>query len=224
MWEENNARIDLAEKYTIHQLNSSSAQQFLFDTKKIVICVVTTRRNSGGSYNPRYLLQSSTAFHALIGEEQIRTGRKDFSLMVCDVDPVQHPEAKRLSSFIPTIIKRLIEPLSINDEKINIKEKEKQDYVFCLRRAGIAARGGHVLMVEDDTLPKSELLRVLSILLYRTQLSNVAFIKVIKEKDFDLFYLHISIYFFFDRCFTPSVFKDISIPSLSAGWSGSACL
>ena len=90
----------------------------------IVICVVTTRRNSGGSYNPRYLLQSSTAFHALIGEEQIRTGRKDFSLMVCDVDPVQHPEAKKLSSFIPTIRKRLIEPLSINDEKINIKEKE----------------------------------------------------------------------------------------------------
>ena len=97
--------------------------------------------------------------------------------MICDVDPDEHPEAQKMSSFIPTTVRREIEPSS-RDEKVNIKEKEKRDYVFCLRQARVKSRGGHVLMVEDDTLPKPEMLRVLSILMSRTQLSNVAFIKV----------------------------------------------
>ena len=175
MIKENNERLDVAHDYLNH-LNSSQ-QNFLDAERNVVICLVTIRRNTGGSYNPNYLLQSSTSFHRAIREEQERSGRQEFSLMICDVDPDEHPEAQKLSSFIPTTVRREIEPSS-RDEKVNIKEKEKRDYVFCLRQARVKSRGGHVLMVEDDTLPRPEMLRVLSILMSRTQLSHVAFIKV----------------------------------------------
>ena len=175
MLEENNERLDFAHEYLV-DLNSSH-HSFL-DPAGIVICLVTIRRKTGGSYNPNYLLQSSTSFHRAIGEEQRRSGRQEFSLMICDVDHDEHPEAQKLSSFIPTTVRREVEPSS-RDEKVNIKEKEKRDYVFCLRQAHGKARGGHVLMVEDDTLPRPEMLRVMSHLISRTQLSSVAFIKVI---------------------------------------------
>ena len=178
MVEENNERLAVAHEYLIN-LNSSE-HNFLDAASRntiVVICLVTIRRNVGGSYNPDYLLQSSTAFHRAIKEEQGRSGRQEFSLIICDVDPEEHPEAQQMSSFMPTIVRREREPSS-RDEKINIKEREKRDYVFCLRQARDRAHGGHVLMVEDDTLPKPEMLRVLSILMSRTKLANVAFIKV----------------------------------------------
>ena len=178
MLEENNERLDLAHEYLIN-LNRSQ-QSFLDPAGTVVICLVTIRRNSGGSYNPNYLLQSSTAFHRAIREEQRRSGRQEFSLVICDVDPESHPEAQQMSSFIPTIVRREVEPSSRHDT-VNIKEKEKRDYIFCLRQARVRARGGHVLMVEDDTLPRPEMLRVLSTLISRTQLTSVAFIKVISN-------------------------------------------
>ena len=177
MLEENNERLDFAHEYLV-DLNSSH-HSFL-DPAGIVICLVTIRRKTGGSYNPNYLLQSSTAFHRAISEEQRRSGRQEFSLVICDVDPESHPEAQQMSFFIPTIVRRDMEPSS-RDETINIKEKEKRDYVFCLRQARVKARGGHVLMVEDDTLPRPEMLRVMAHLISRTQLSSVAFIKVTSD-------------------------------------------
>ena len=178
MLDENNERLAVAHEYLI---NLNSSQHNLLDAASsnaiVVICLVTIRRNTGGSYNPNYLLQSSTAFHRAIREEQLRNGRQEFSLIICDVDPDEHPEAQQMSSFIPTIVRRESEPSS-RDKKVNIKEREKRDYVFCLRQARERAHGGHVLMVEDDTLPKPEMLRVLSILMSRTNLANVAFIKV----------------------------------------------
>lgn len=179
MLEENNERLAVAHEYLMH-INSSQHSLMQFDAARnaiVVICLVTIRRNAGGSYNPNYLLQSSTAFHRAIKDEQKRSGRQEFSLIICDVDPDEHPEVQKMSSFIPTIVRREREPPS-RDEKINIKEREKRDYVFCLRQARERARGGHVLMVEDDTLPKPDMLRVLSILMSRSELANVAFIKV----------------------------------------------
>ena len=84
MLNENNERLDVAREYLFH-LNSSQ-QNFPNAERNVVICLVSIRRNTGGSYNPNYLLQSSTSFHRAISEEQRRSGRQEFSLMIFDTN------------------------------------------------------------------------------------------------------------------------------------------
>ena len=77
-----------------------------------------------------------------------------------------------LSQFISVLHKNT----SSSKKNGSVKEKEKQDYVFCLKNA--QKLGSHVLMVEDDTIPRPAILRVISKIVQTSSLENVAFIKV----------------------------------------------
>ena len=124
------------------------------------------------------MLQSTAAFHYIIQQDEIKRGKTDFKIIICDVDSKQNPDAEILSKYFAVISKRNI---TNNDSLTNIKEKEKQDYIFCLRQAAtnIAANVRNVIMVEDDALPGQDFLPVVENILKTRKLDNVAFIKVI---------------------------------------------
>jgi len=134
----------------------------------VVICIVTVSRNSDYG-DPKYLHQSAAAFHELLSQEG---NKQRFSLVICNVDSKSNPEAEMLSQFISVLHKNT----SSSKKNGSVKEKEKQDYVFCLKNA--QKLGSHVLMVEDDTIPRPAILRVISKIVQTSSLENVAFIKM----------------------------------------------
>ena len=68
--------------------------------------------------------------------------------------------------------------LDLTRHNIDIRQKEAEDYVFCLRTVSQQYQGAHVLMMEDDTIPNPGIFPVLHSLLQRRQLERLAYIKL----------------------------------------------
>ena len=84
---------------------------------------------------------------------------------ICNVDsnPSDHEEAIQLAKYFPNVTK-LYSTLHLNSKerhrKIDIWEKEKQDYVFCLE-AALQYNTDYVILLEDDVYANDDFYQVL---------------------------------------------------------------
>ncbi|XP_069471100.1 post-GPI attachment to proteins factor 4 [Ambystoma mexicanum] len=124
----------------------------------LVITIITIGRKQ----EFHYLLQVMSRFHQLIEECGYSCKRHQLFLCNVDSDPKTHKDARFLSRLIPTV-----EHYSTvsGDMGINIFEKEKRDYAFCLEQALLTFDPEYVLLVEDDAVPEVEIFQVLNQLL-----------------------------------------------------------
>ncbi|XP_078092402.1 post-GPI attachment to proteins factor 4 [Mustelus asterias] len=128
---------------------------------QLVVAIVTTVREQGADYH--YYLQVAAEFHRLLRGCAWCRGHR---LLACNVHlrPQEHWEALAASRLIP-VVQRFAGGGA--DRSGNRFEKEKQDYLYCLREALLTYSAQHVLLVEDDALPGHDFFQVLRDLLER---------------------------------------------------------
>lgn len=126
----------------------------------ITIISVSRNRHKFDSYEPRYLTQ--TVWHYLHLLSRPDAQHRSVKLFLCNVDndPATYHELLNLSSIVPTF-QRFPNKFEFH---INVFEKEKQDYVYCLN-ASLSWNPSFVLLVEDDSLPRDELFPVMNYVL-----------------------------------------------------------
>ncbi|XP_043542790.1 transmembrane protein 246 [Chiloscyllium plagiosum] len=129
----------------------------------LVVAVVTTTRQQGASYH--YYLQVVAALHRLLGACQDCRG---YRLLACNVDPDPegHREALEAAHLITTV-HRFGQGRGPAWGADNRFEKEKEDYLYCLQEALSTYDPQHVVLLEDDAVPKEDFFPVLRDLLER---------------------------------------------------------
>ncbi|GCB82030.1 post-GPI attachment to proteins factor 4 [Scyliorhinus torazame] len=129
---------------------------------QLVVAIITTVRWQGSEYH--YYLQVAAEFHRLLRGCHWCRGHR---LFACNVHtrPQEHWEALAAARLIPVVQRFGVGGEA--DSSGNRFEKEKQDYVYCLRQALLIFSPQHVLLVEDDALPRHDFFEVLEDLLER---------------------------------------------------------
>lgn len=157
-------------------------------TKKplfVAVTVITaSRKRAHDSYDPRYLTQVSSQLLKLIELESRQARSKvktknhngfadvQYKLFLCNVDfkPLHHEEVNSLMAFIPSFSRFKGNESFIPPSFSELFEKEKEDYVFCLRESLLEVADGklpdYVLLLEDDAFPNTNLFSVLTHVLY----------------------------------------------------------
>ncbi|XP_078689786.1 GPI-N-acetylgalactosamine transferase PGAP4-like [Branchiostoma floridae x Branchiostoma belcheri] len=112
---------------------------------RTTVAFLTTRRTRSvhptEEYSPRYLLQTVAA---VVQENQPST-----QIIICNMDPEPsaHTDAVYLSTFF-SMVSRYGNGVNVPNSKL---EKEKQDYVYCLRKS-LETDPQYVLLLQDDAL------------------------------------------------------------------------
>ena len=161
-----------------NELRATAASQFwsshrqntsLDFTKKqkdvdIDIIIVTTSRHNSlvKGQNPRFLTQILWQFFHILNDKETRTLPWKISLSICNVDSKPHEEARNFSSVVQYSQRYSEEPKGLS--QLNIHEKEKQDYAFCLEES-LKSSPRYSLLVEDDAFPHPQLFHILYYLL-----------------------------------------------------------
>ena len=127
----------------------------------VAITVVTVSRNRQlvDSYKPRYLSQVVAKLLAYWRDAKVQGFRYNISLSICNVDgdPDSYEEARSLSSIVD-MFNRFKERYT----KIKLRrQKEKEDYVFCLNHTLTVYDPRYVFVIEDDALPTKNMFPVL---------------------------------------------------------------
>lgn len=141
---------------------------------ELLVTVVTARREEARDYH--YLLQVMRQLSAILpscGQ------RRCAEVLVCDVEhgPQQNQDASLLEAQFK-VIRRSPEEQLQNWEQINTFEREKRDYVFCLRRGWALLRPRNMVVLEDDALPTPDFFRVITHLLSRRFSRQTLYIKL----------------------------------------------
>lgn len=139
----------------------------------LLVTVVTARRTEGREYH--YLLQVMQRLASLLAACR---GPACPEVLVCDVEsgPQGNEDAALLEKRFRVVRSTREEPGRAG-ESVNVFEKEKRDYVFCLRR-GWALRPQDVVVLEDDALPRPDFLPVLRDLLGRAFSARSLYVKL----------------------------------------------
>uniref|UniRef100_A0A3P8SFF2 Post-GPI attachment to proteins GalNAc transferase 4 n=1 Tax=Amphiprion percula TaxID=161767 RepID=A0A3P8SFF2_AMPPE len=140
---------------------------------ELLVTVVTARRSEGRDFH--YLLQVMRQLSVLLGD---CGKRRCAEVLVCDVEggPQEHQDAKLLESYF-TVIRHSPEEQQ-NREQVNIFEREKRDYVFCLRKGWELVRPKNMVILEDDALPRQDFFTVIKDLLSRRFALQTLYIKL----------------------------------------------
>lgn len=140
---------------------------------ELLVTVVTARRNEGRDFH--YLLQVMQQLSVLVGG---CGERRCAEVLVCDVEsgPQENQDAKLLESHF-RVIRRSSEEQQ-NQEQVNIFEREKRDYVFCLRKGWELVRPKNMVILEDDALPRQDFFTVIKDLLSRRFALQTLYIKL----------------------------------------------
>ncbi|XP_034045161.1 transmembrane protein 246 [Thalassophryne amazonica] len=142
---------------------------------ELLVTVVTTRRSEATDYH--YLLQVMQQLSVLLGN----CGEKQrcAEVLVCDVEsrPLQNEDAKLLEGHF-RVIRRSREEELKNRELVNIFEREKRDYVFCLRKGWELVKPKNMLVLEDDAVPRHGFFAVVNNLLSRQFARHTLYIKL----------------------------------------------
>lgn len=140
----------------------------------LLVTVVTARRNEGRDFH--YLLQVMRQLSGLLGS----CGEsKCAEVLVCDVqsDPPDNQDAKLLENHF-RVVRRSPEEQQRNRERVNTFEREKRDYVFCLRKGWELVKPKHVVVLEDDAMPRQDFFAVVTDLLSRRFALQSLYIKL----------------------------------------------
>ncbi|XP_037102495.1 post-GPI attachment to proteins factor 4-like [Syngnathus acus] len=136
---------------------------------ELLVTVVTTRRPEALPYH--YLLQVTRQLSSLQGD----CGERPCAQVVlCDVE--SGPDANEDAVLLERHF-RVIRPPA-GRQPNNTFEREKRDYVFCLRRAFQLALPRNMLVLEDDALPHPDFFHVAKDLLRRRFASRSLYIKL----------------------------------------------
>lgn len=154
--------------------SASSTFRDVAQNPELLVTVVTARRNEGRDFH--YLLQVMRQLSSIVGE--CGEGRCA-EVLVCDVEsnPQENQDAKMLESHF-RVIRRSPQDQQENWERVNTFEKEKRDYVFCLRKGWELVKPRNVVVLEDDALPRRDFFRVVKELLSRRFALHTLYIKL----------------------------------------------
>ncbi|KAI0207528.1 hypothetical protein LSAT2_007796, partial [Lamellibrachia satsuma] len=120
----------------------------------LTLAVVTVKRTGG------YLTQVITELDKIFK----RDANFKKVMFICNTfaGPGSHEEAEALARYFPMEVRF---PRGSNEHSINDNfEKEKRDYVYCLQKA-LQFPTNHVVIIEDDAVPRRDLLDVLKYVL-----------------------------------------------------------
>ncbi|XP_028328795.1 post-GPI attachment to proteins factor 4 [Gouania willdenowi] len=138
---------------------------------QLLVVVISVRRSNGQDFH--YLLQVMQRLSSLVGACGARPCAE---VLVCDVEsgPLENKDVRLLQPHF-----QVIRRSQQNAHKpVNMFEKEKRDYVFCIRKAWSIAKPQHVLVLEDDALPRADFFPVINNLLSRGFASDTLYIKL----------------------------------------------
>ncbi|XP_043108803.1 transmembrane protein 246 [Puntigrus tetrazona] len=140
----------------------------------LLVTVVTARRTEGRDYH--YLLQVAQQLKSLL---EACGDKPCAEVMLCDVEsgPTLNEDALLLEKQFLVVRRSLGERWQSRDV-VNIFEKEKRDYVFCLRKAWHLTRPKNVVVLEDDALPLSDFFPSVKNLLSRRFALNTLYVKL----------------------------------------------
>ncbi|XP_008278485.1 post-GPI attachment to proteins factor 4 [Stegastes partitus] len=140
---------------------------------ELLVTVVTARRNEGRDFH--YLLQVMQQLSVMVGG---CGERRCAEVLVCDVESglQENQDAKLLESHF-RVIRRLPEEQQ-NRERVNIFEREKRDYVFCIRKGWELVKPKNMVILEDDALPRQDFFTVIKDLLSRRFALHTLYIKL----------------------------------------------
>ncbi|KAM3865221.1 post-GPI attachment to proteins factor 4 [Diretmus argenteus] len=141
---------------------------------ELLVTVVTTRRREGRDFH--YLLQVMQQLIGLLGG---CGERRCAEVLVCDVDsgPRENEDASLLDGRF-RVVRRSPEERRRNRERVNTFEKEKRDYVYCLRKGWELLRPRNVVVLEDDALPRPDFFSVIKDLLSRPLAVQTLYVKL----------------------------------------------
>ncbi|XP_026160168.1 post-GPI attachment to proteins factor 4 [Mastacembelus armatus] len=141
---------------------------------ELLVTVVTASRNEGRDFH--YLLQVMQQLSSIVGG---CGERRCAELLICDVEsgPQENQDAKLLEAHF-RVIRRSPQEQQSNQDYVNTFEKEKRDYVFCLRKGWELVRPRNVVVLEDDALPRQDFFGVVKDLLSRRFALQTLYVKL----------------------------------------------
>lgn len=141
---------------------------------ELLVTVVTARRNEGRDFH--YLLQVMQQLSRIAGG---CGGWRCAEVLLCDVEsgPEENQDAKLLEGHFK-VIRRSSQEQQANRESPNTFEREKRDYVFCLRQGWELVKPKNMILLEDDALPGEDFFRVVKDLLSRRFALHTLYIKL----------------------------------------------
>lgn len=164
--------------------NADTHKHFIADGIAITIITLSRDKRLKGEKKTHYLLQSVAEFLTIIN----RTNpRYTVHLSVCNVDPnpEEYDDVKHLPTWLPVYSRLLHDKQGTKSVSglSAILDKEKTDYVFCMKKA-LEQNLSYVLLVEDDALPHNDLFNVLETFIWKynrkclSDLEQVLYIKL----------------------------------------------
>lgn len=159
------------------QSASTAASSRLSDIAQhpeLLVTVVTARRNEGRDFH--YLLQVMQQVSSIVGG---CGERRCAEVLVCDVEngPPENQDAKLVEGHFK-VVRRSPKEQQANRERVNTFEREKRDYVFCLRKGWELVKPKNVVVLEDDALPRQDFFAVVKDLLSRRFAFQSLYIKL----------------------------------------------
>lgn len=155
--------------------NASSTVSFnnVAQHPELLVTVVTTQRREGRDFH--YLLQVMRQLSGLLRG----CGRhRCAEVLVCDVEagPQENQDAHLLDGHFRVIRRPAVDRQ--RSSSVNTFEREKRDYVFCLRRGMELLQPRNMVVLEDDALPRPDFFAVIQDLLSRRFALQTLYIKL----------------------------------------------
>lgn len=146
---------------------------------ELLVVVVTSGRREGRDFH--YLLQVALQLSAAATDGSCG-GRRCAEVLLCDVEPDarDNPDARLLEKHF-RVVRRPPQEEEEEQERrqpLNTFEREKRDYVFCLRAAWALATPRNLLLLEDDALPRHDFFPVVRQLLSRRFARGALYVKL----------------------------------------------
>ncbi|XP_003972260.2 post-GPI attachment to proteins factor 4 [Takifugu rubripes] len=140
----------------------------------LLVTIVTARRNEGRDFH--YLLQVMRQLSVILHS---CGGQRCAEVLVCDVEsgPQENQDSSLLEAHFK-VIRRSPEEQLRSWEKINTFEREKRDYVFCLRKGWNLLKPRNIVVLEDDALPTPDFFSVVTNLLSRRFARYTLYVKL----------------------------------------------
>ncbi|XP_066510217.1 post-GPI attachment to proteins factor 4-like [Hoplias malabaricus] len=149
----------------------NNARESVISRPHLLVTVVTAKRTDGRDFH--YLLQVMRQLEVLL-----QACDNCAEVLVCDVEsePSGNEDAELLKKHF-RVVHHPLEERKVHSY-INMFEKEKRDYVFCLRRGWELLRPRNVVLLEDDALPRKDFFSVIQDLLSRRFSLNSLYVKL----------------------------------------------
>uniref|UniRef100_A0A8C6WSA9 Post-GPI attachment to proteins GalNAc transferase 4 n=1 Tax=Neogobius melanostomus TaxID=47308 RepID=A0A8C6WSA9_9GOBI len=145
----------------------------LSEEPELLVTIVTARRSEAKDFH--YLLQVARRLNELLSGCEGKPRCAD--VLICDVERGAHAnEDAALLEKRFKVVRR--GPKELDADPVNIFEREKRDYVFCLRKGLELTRAKNVLVLEDDALPSPDFFSVVYSLLSRSLVWDNLYVKL----------------------------------------------